>query len=888
MTERGGAGAALARWAAGAQAAGPRLVAVLLAATLAVGCFAATRLGVNADNRRLLDPDLPFQRDARAFEERFPGLTESLLVVVDGETAELARDAVLALAGELGGRRDVFRAVFVPGSEPFFEERGLLLRSAEELEEFGDHLARLQPLLAELSRDPSLPTLTRLIRRGLEEADSTAVDWPAVLDGFRGATVEVYAEHPIAVSWEELLLEGSALDTRRRRVLVAEPHLDYGRLLPARPAIGAVREAAARLELTPERGVRLRVTGYPALNHEEMLGFVADIGVAGVISFSCVALVLVLALGWGRFVAAAALTLGVGLVWTAAFAAVAVGQLNLVSIAFAVLFIGLGVDFAIHLGLHLVAESRAEPSASRALARATRDVGGALLLCTFTTAIGFWSFVPTDYRGVGELGLIAGTGIFVIFALTLTLLPALLGSRRPTRVRDAGAAEASLRAAVTHFAERRAGWVLVASAVAVAAAVVLAPGARFDSNVVSMRDPSTESVQAFEDLLDGRATPWTVEVLAEGPEDAERRARRLESLEGVKATRTLADYLPSDQEEKLEILADLAFLFEVPPAPRVREAPEPAVQIAALRDLAAALDAAAVTGDSNLSRSARRLREELASFLEGDDGGAGAARADDLARLEELLLAGFPDRMERLGRALAAEPVTPADLPDSLVSRLRASDGTERIQVFPREDLRDAEALARFVAEVRGLEAAATGLPVNIVEFGRYTSASLRQAFAFALVGIAVLLLLLWRRVSDAALALAPVVAAALLTVGTMALLDRPFNFANVIVLPLLLGVGVDSGVHLVRRARRATTPDLALGDTATARGVFYSAVSTLVSFGSLALASHRGLSSLGVLLVIGMLWTLVCNLVMLPALLVWAGPGTGAPGAAPADPELE
>ncbi len=861
-------GSALASFAVGAWRAGGRLVAALALVTLGAGAYAALELGVNADNRRLLAEDLPFQQDTRAFEERFPALTESLLVVVDAETPELAREAARDLSTELGGRSDAFGDVFVPGSEPFFEEHGLLYRSADELEEFGDHLARIQPLLAQLSADPSLASLARLLERSLDDAPATAgLDWPTLLESFRRATVEVYAEHPVALSWEDLVLEGSSFDARRRRVLVAEPILDYDRLLPAGPAIRAVREAAAELGLTPERGVRVRVTGYPALNDEEMRGLVSDVGVAGAVSFAFVGLLLVVALGWGRFVAAAAGALAVGLVWTAAFAAGAVGQLNLVSIAFAVLFIGLGADFAIHLGLHLVDESRGEPAPDRALGLATRDVGAALLLCTLTTAIGFWAFVPTDYRGVGELGLIAGFGMIAIFVLTLTLLPALLGASRPGPPREAGL-EGRLRGRVTGFAEARPKVVLGVTAVGVLASLAALPSARFDSNVVALRDPGTESVQAFEDLLEGESSPWTIEVLTRDAEDTRLRARRIAELATVQSTRTLADYVPAEQEEKLEILADVALLFDAPAAPSTAEPPEPAAQVAALGRLAGVLEVAALGGDSQLGASANRLHDELRRFLDHVEGAP--APAEELARLERVLLSTFPERMERLKRALAAEPVALGDLPRSLVSRLRAADGSERIQVFPREDLTDAEALARFVADVRSVEPRATGLPVSVVEFGRYTAASLREAFLGALAAIALLLFALWRRPGDVALALAPVTAAALLTVGSMAALGRPFNFANVIVLPLLLGVGVDSGIHLVRRARRS--PGAVLGDTATARAVLYSSITTLVSFGSLALARHRGVASLGVLLVVGMLWTLACNLVMLPALLAAAG----------------
>ncbi len=880
-------GEALAGWALRAQAGGWRVTGAILLVTLALAGYAGTHLGVNADNQRLLAPDLPFQLDRIAFERHFPALTEALLIVVDGESPELASDAARKLSAALAAREDAFGDVFVPGSEPFFERSGLLYRTPDEIEEFGDQLLRFQPMLAALSRDPSLAPLTQLLERGLLEADPSEIDaaWPTVLDGFRRATVEVYSEHPVAVSWEELLLEGSSLDPRRRRVIVADPILDYDRILPARRAMGAVREEAAGLGLDPERGVQVRITGYPALNHEEMIGLVTDIGLASVASFAFVGLMLVLAMGWGRLVACAALTLGVGLVWTAAFAAAAVGQLSLVSIAFAVLFIGLGADFAIHMGLHLVTELRSGAAPREALRAALRDVGAALLLCTLTTAIGFWAFVPTDYRGVGELGLIAGMGMVVIFFLTLTLLPALLGERRPPEG-DGRNGEAGLREAVTGFAERRPGTVLAVSALLVVVAVALLPRTRFDSNVVALRDPSTESVRTFEDLLaSGQSSPWTIELLSPDLEDAEHRAERLEELEVVERATTLADYVPTEQEEKLEILADLALIFEAPTAPPTASEPDLQEQLDALASLASVLGGVRYDG-SLLAETARRLREEITSFLERV--GSSSEPEAELARLEELLLGGFPERMRRLRASLAAEPVGLEDLPETLVSRMRSEDGTLRIQVFPRGDLRDAVQLAHFVAEVRELEPAATGLPVNIVEFGRYTAKSLREAFLGALGAIALLLLLLWRRPLDAALALAPVTMAALVSVATMALLDRPFNFANVIVLPLLLGVGVDSGIHLVRRARSS---EVALGSTATARAVFFSAITTLVSFGSLALAGHRGTASLGVLLVIGMLWTLACNLIMLPALLSWsarpsaqAGP-TVSVGGGPGDP---
>jgi hopanoid biosynthesis associated RND transporter like protein HpnN len=839
------------------------------AMTIAAAVVAALWIGVDADTKNLLDPDLPSQRRDREFAAAFPTLTESLLVVLDGESAESVRGAASDLADHLSGQPALFPRVFVPGAGAFFERYGLLYRSLDELEVFADRLAELQPILAELTASPTLPTLTRVIEQGLSVTalgSGGAARLGDMLNGFGEAAVAVYAEHPISVSWESVLLAGSSLDPTRRMVLVVDPALDFDSILSAQKPIDAIRSAGAELGLA-ERGVELRITGYPALIHEELLGLLWDVGIAGVASFLLVLLILWFALRSRRLVAAAAVTLLVGMVWTGAFAALSVGDLNLVSISVAVLFIGLGVDFAIHLGLHYAEIRRSGREHADSMAEAVGMVGQALALCTASTAIGFFAFVPTDYRGVGELGLIAGVGMLVIFSLTLTLFPVLVGAWCTNTPLPAAphvpAAERSLSA----WLERHAGLVIASAGALGIASAFLAPGIRFDSNVVKMRNPSTESVRAFEDLLrDGDRTPWFVDVVAPDLGAADAAARELAELPEVERTATLSDYVPSDQDEKLDLLADLAFLLDVPGRVSPDE-PDTAEQVAALQNLALALEVEWVdSSDAPLARSALLLRRRLANLLSHleDDRDPEA----ELAELDGLLLARLPERLAALRRALEPGTIQIEDLPADLVSRMRDADDRARIQVFPREDMRDDRALSAFVAAVRTLEPEATGLPVNIVEFGRATSSSLQEALGWALGLIGLLLFALWRRPVDALLVLAPLGLAGLLTIGTMIALDEPLNFVNVIVLPLLLGIGVDSGIHLVQRSRFPLLPEEPLAGTVTGRAVLWSAFTTLASFSTLALSGHRGIASLGQLLVLGMAATLLCMLVVLPALL--------------------
>jgi hypothetical protein len=403
-------------------------------------------------------------------------------------------------------------------------------------------------------------------------------------------------------------------------------------------------------------------------------------------------------------------------------------------------------------------------------------------------------------------------------------------------------------------------------------AALIAPNVTFDPNVIDMRDPSTESVQVFNELLAqrGRSSPWFVNVFASSADELDAMIPTLRALPTVSHVVTLDDYVPADQEEKLEILQDLAMVFDTPSSSPQHAGEAPlADQIAtleALRDfLTLTLEGASSSRDP-LPRSVAHLRSELDVLLAKLQSDLEPRAA--IARFEHILLSTLPDQLARLRLALDPGEVTFDQLPKWLVARMRAPGGEARIQIFPERDLQNKNALEEFTSSVREIAPRAVGMAVDLVEFSRVTAQSLEQALGSALVVITLLLLTLWRRVGDTVLVMLPLLLAGAMTVATVYLVGLSFNFANVIVLPLLLGIGIDSGIHLVHRARSAGTSGADLLSETTARAVFYSAVTTVTSFGSLAFSSHRGVSSLGVLLLIGIVYTLLANLVVLPALL--------------------
>ncbi len=476
---------------------------------------------------------------------------------------------------------------------------------------------------------------------------------------------------------------------------------------------------------------------------------------------------------------------------------------------------------------------------------------------------------------MGELGLISGTGMGISLFANLTLLPALLSLGTPEASPAGRAAPRWITQFLIPLASRHYRVVLAGAALLAVAAGYALRWVDFDVSVARIRAPQAESVQVFEELLaESKNSPWTIDLIEPDLQSAQRTAAELTELPEVESAITLADYIPENQEEKLEILADLAYFV---PAPATytddQPAPTPREQVEAVRGLRSLLDASWLV-DANPERAAsvERARHQLDRLLARLDDVA--AKEDALGDFQKSLLGALPDQLRMLWNALDPGTVDLSQLPPDLVRRMVAPDGRARVEVIPSGDLNDDVALADFVDAVRKLRPQATGSAVSILEWARATIRSFQEAMVLATLAIGLVVFALWRSFRDLALVMTPLLLAALFTGATAAATGLSFNFANLVVLPLLLGIGVDSGIHLVHRHRvaeqqhlhLATAPEL-LG-TSTAQAVLFSALTTMASFFSLALSSHGGLSSLGKLLLIGVSYMLACNLVVLPALI--------------------
>jgi hopanoid biosynthesis associated RND transporter like protein HpnN len=855
------------------------VVTTTLLVTVLMGAYAALNLGVDTDPRKLINPDLPFQVRQRDVTAAFRTISDGFLVVIDAESPFAAGEAADALAARLAERRDVFAQVYVPGGGPFYAKNGLLYLEPEQLDDLTDRLSRVQPFLAELARDQSIAGIASLLRDALvaeRTGESLGIDLPTALARV-SAAVEAAAEGRAAADpWGSELLGDSLPAEARQRVIALRADLDYGSFLNAGPGIAAIRTAQSELGLTPENGFRVRITGEPVLNDEELHSVRAQAMAVAVASFVLFTAAVSYALRSVRTVLALAGSLLVSLIWSNAFAAVALGHLNTISAAFNVLIIGLGGEFGIHVCMRYGELIAAGRSRTRAIIETAETIGSSLVSSACTTSIGLYIFLFTDFTGVAQLGLISGTGVILSLVSSLTVLPAIL---------SLGAAAPAPRsptpppwvARLEHLPLRFARGIRITAIVIGVGAAALLPRVNFDHNLLNLRDSSTESVRTFEDLLSRPgSTPWTIDVAAPNLTEAQAMAKRLAALPAVASARTLMDYVPADQEEKHEILAAASYFVTPVRTNRSESSPTEA------RDALAALaDEAARAGQSTAASAAsgRRLHAALERFLTGP--AAGAEMSEAFARLRSNVVGSLPAQVNSLAAMLSPDYVRLEDLPVPLVEQMLAADGRARIEVIPREDLSDTAALQRFVDSVRKIAPEASGPAVWLIEWGRVTWTAMRRALLGGTLCMLVVLVLLWRSVRDPLLAFFPLVLMAVVTCAVLVLAGQSFNFANVIVLPMLLGMGVDNGVHLVHR-HRTRPEEVDVLSTSTARAVFYAGLTTILSFGSLAFTSHRGMAAVGQLLALGVFFTLVCYVVVLPAVLEWDDRRRVRPGRLP------
>ncbi len=838
--------------------AAPRraLLALGLVTALAIAATVGL-LRVDSDSSRLLSPDLPFQVRAHGLNAAFPDLKTAILLVVEAPSSDAADAVTGALTLALAARPELAE-VFAPSADPFLIAHGLLYRDTGAVEAALTALSGASNLLAALRADQTVDGFLAAVDSAGALAAGASADTGG-LDRLYTQAAAVWAArrsgqaHPFA--WSDTLGDtppGGVV----RRVITVQPRLDPARLSPARPALDAIETVIAGLDPATAALARVAVTGEPALRAEELRSVTSSIGLSFAASLVLVGLILWLAMRSAPRAGLSVTLLVVIVALVTGFAA-SVGALNLISIAFIVLMTGMGEDFLVHLLLEIESRAEAGAEAASAAVQAAGHLGGSMLLAASTTSAAFFAFTATDFVGMAQLGLIGGVGVILACAVALTAIPAAmaiwprLAIPRPRPVARAGRGP-SLRGVM------RIG---VAGAVVALIAAVVAREARFDADPINLRDPDAPSVIAFRQIAaDPGLTPYRMSVLVDGADAAARTAAALQAVPEVARAVWIGDLVPGDQAAKLDLI-DLAYPsleYAVSGVPVTLEAPLPpdAVRARLLARLT-------VPG---ASAAAQAFGTELAR---GDPAG-----------VEGDLFTFFPAFVARIGASLGAGEVTRDALPSPLAARFVAADGRLRVDVTPSGDMGEPAEMARFVAAVAAVAPGAAGAPDQIVGAARAVGGAMILATTLAAIAAGLLVWIATRRGIELVAVMVPLVAAAAITAAFSVLAGVPFNYANIIVAPLLIGLGVNSGIYLAHAGRAGAA---AAFESVAPQSILFSVATTIAAFGTLGFSDHRGTASMGILLTVALTATLVASFTLTPAILALGArvrrPGRAHPG---------
>ncbi len=868
--------------------------------------FTFAKLEFRTDRNSLVGGEKAYHKVFLEFRKEFP-IEDDIVVVVESDRMEKNRQFVERLGAKLEAARltieakpgskatyetNLFTHVFYKGNLKMMGRKALLFVPESDLAKMRQTMQEFQPFLQQFARATNLYSMLDLvndqIRTAREETNAQNIALIQALPALRRIIDQASdalkrAGAPPSPGIDALF--GGGAEAEGKLYITYDRGRIY--LATAQPALPAKRaEALERLrQLVAETqlevpGLNVGVTGELVLEVDEMTQSQKDSMLATVLSLIGVALIFIYGYhGTGRPLKAT-LCLLVGIAYTMGFTTLVVGHLNILTITFVPILIGLAIDFGVHLITRYEEELRRGRPERVALEKAMVNTGLGIFTGAFTTAGAFFAMAFTDFDGIQEMGIICGGGLLVSLVPMLTLLPVLLLRGRQNvldhqlgpMLEGQEAVEVDRRARIENVWLRRPVMVIVVTAALTGLAIVPARKVYFDYNLLNMQSRGLPAV-VFQDKL-MKVSPRSVlygAVVATSLAHATNLIATLTNLPTVSAVDSMAPYLAADTRGKIE---PVRAVKELATAIRIGPADTNVADVAGLNRALFALQgyleliASKVTNAADaalraevvaLEKSASALRRHL----EVDDP---KATAEKLAQYQQALFADVRETFETLQSQEPAGGLRIEDLPEALRNRFIGVTGKLLLQVYPKGNVWDRAEQEAFVADLRRVDKLATGTPVQLLEYTTLLKQSYVQAALYALIAIALLVFLHFRKISCVVLALIPVAIGSIWMVGMMGVLGIPFNPANIMTLPLVIGIGVTNGIHILNRFAEELHPSILA--RSTGKAVLVSGLTTIAGFGSLIVAKHQGIESLGWVMATGTATCMFVGLTFLPAIL--------------------
>jgi len=845
---------------------------------------------VHTSRADLLNPKNEYHRRWLAYVNEFSD-QEDVYVVVEGPNPDAIRPALLELAEAFRKEPRYFQSVLERVDRTGLKSKGLYYLPPEQLQQI---LIRIRQLKASLMQvAPTLQPADTCVQMAAAVSASPAGHLPpqavvqvipviqclvACLTGqanqITDKIIEQFAVNkpqPDSTTLDAtnaILKPQESGDSSEEMFFSSDGRLGLVTLRFTPDQSGQFTRFAAHIhrlrEITAEVGQRypslsIGSTGLPILEYDEMRASSSS-AIAAVLSLGGVILVFFAGFGGVRYPTAVTLSLVTGVSWAVGYVVLAIGHLNILTSAFGAMLIGLG-DYGVHFVAHYLERKRQQPNVRQALIETAETVGPGIATGALTTAVAFFAGALTDFLGVAELGIIAGGGILLCWLADMTVLPAFLCLIERDGLRSQ---ESSLLNLTPWFRPVA----LFPKTITIAVGVVVAilalgiPHLRYDYNLLHLQPTGLESVENQNKLVEhmSRSSYFALSI-ADDLEEAKRRKAEFLELSTVDHVEDLVSVLPDNVDEKTMVIEQLATELRDWSFLNASIPPRSVLDQALLR-LCATLQNQPHPQNVQLQMMVDHLRTILHSLPEDEYQNrlsflSRTVRDEILSSLASLLL-------------LTENPTPPAlsDLPQPLVERFVGKHGRHLLQVYCKGDFWEPQTMRQFVADVRSIDPEATGNPIQIYEACHQMNRAYIEAAIYALVAILFTLYIDFRSLKDVLLSLVPLILGMLCLFGLMGWFDLPLNPANMITLPLILGIGIDDGVHILhdfrRQGRRYRMPE-----NATLTAVTINSLTTLVGFGALMASPHRGLESLGRVLTFGMAFCLIIALLM-PGFLRW------------------
>ncbi|MGR3220707.1 MAG: MMPL family transporter [Candidatus Anammoxibacter sp.] len=862
-------------------------------------------LGFMTDRNDLISHSTKYYKDYAAYREEFKDF-DDLLIAVEGSNKQHVKNFVEELAGFLLANPKDFKDVFYKIDPEFINSQKLLFLDLDELHKLKHKLAINKGLISSVIQNPGLESLFNEVNKEITGAkfgdfkidsfdseEKKQVDLSLPISVLEQMIAHIKGENVSSSPWQNLFIEKSGdmdgegyLTTKGKQFyfIFVNPVEDKQDFAQAVDQIKLLRNYIKNLEFKYS-DVTAGVTGSAALSSDEMISSKNDTIKASFISIIGVAILLIVSLKGFVFPLSAVFTLIISVCLSIGFTTLTVGHLNVLSVVFTTILIGLGIDFGIHFIMRFQEEMAAEDNVLSAITKAVNRTGKGIIAGAITTSFAFAATMLADFKGIAELGFIAGTGIIICLIVTMTLLPSIIiiidGLKSQTRKRTEKTAHRYSISNVTihpvlDFLLRKPKVLIGVTIISILLSFFLMKDVSFDYNILNLQADGVESVDYEKKIIEcsGRSALYGA-VVVDTFDEILPMKKMLEALPSVDVVNSIDSIIPANQDEKLNIIQEIPALFSDITFTQETSSPVNLITLSNTLNkiyLKIGKDAGGVKISDGKSgaESYIKVRRLIADFNRLVKNDKNNLAEQSLNEYQNVLFADFNKKLTSFAEAIMPDKIDVDNIPEPFKERFIGKTGKYFLQVFPKINIYERGAMDKFTEDIRSVDPNATGPAITSGESGRLMKKGYVMGGLYAFIAIIIFIRLSFKSLRYTLLSIIPLTVGAIWTLAIMGIFNLRFNLANLIILPLIIGIGVDNGIHIVHRFR----DDIGSGNTispvykSTGKAVILSSLTTTIGFGSLMVASHRGIHSIGVLLTIGVLCCLAASLTILPAIL--------------------